>query len=349
MNLKHFVSLCACVILTASNATLDGQNHSDLPKVLVVATGGTIAGQQDEPGTLGRYEITRTADDIVNSVPTLSRYATVETEQFANIRSPSITPKHWLSLAKRLNQLFITKPDLAGIVVTHGTDRLEETAFFLHLSIRSEKPVVIVGAQRPSTGISADGPLNLLSAVRVAADPKAINKGVLVVMDERILSARNVTKMYPRSGGFDKIEMGMLGVVTTESVEFFYSPVRRHTSTSEFDITELSALPRVGISYSYAGSNGLADLQAQGVVVAATSLTPPERDFFHGLSEKGTVIAETYPTGSHVAPTHVPTTQDTHQIVAVKHLNPLKARILLMLALTKTTDPSEVQTIFDQY
>jgi L-asparaginase len=349
MNLKRFVSLCAFIILTASNTTLDSQNHSELPKVLIVATGGTIAGQQDEPGTLGRYEITKTADDIVNSVPTLSRYATVETEQFANIRSPSITPNHWLALAKRINQLFITKRDLAGIVVTHGTDRLEETAFFLHLSIRSEKPVVIVGAQRPATGISADGPLNLLSAVRVAADPKAVDKGVLVVMDERILSARNATKMYPRSGGFDKIEMGMLGVVTTESVDFFYSPVRRHTSTSEFDVTELAALPRVGISYSYAGSNGLADLQAKGVVVAATSLTPSERNFFHGLSEKGIVIAETYPTGSHVAPTHIPTIQDTSQIIAVKHLNPLKARILLMLALTKTTDPSEVQTIFDQY
>lgn len=168
-------------------------------------------------------------------------------------------------------------------------------------------------------------------------------------MDERILSARNATKMYPRSGGCDKIEMGMLGVVTTESVEFFYSSARRHTSTSEFDVTELSALPRVGISYSYAGSNGLADLQAKGIVVAATSLTPSERDFFHGLSEKGIVIAETYPTGSHVTPTHVPTTQDTSQIVAVKHLNPLKARILLMLALTKTTDSAEVQTIFDKY
>ncbi len=320
----------------------------ELPRVLVVATGGTIAGHQDEPGTLGRYEITKTAEDIVALVPALARYAIVETEQFSNIRSPSIMPEHWLALAKRLNQLFATRPGLSGIVVTHGTDRLEETAFFLHLSVRSEKPVVIVGAQRPPTGISADGPLNLLSAVRVAADPEAVGKGVMVVMDERILSARNAAKTYPRSGGFSGIEMGMLGVVATGGVEFFYAPVRAHTARSEFDVSTLSTLPRVGISYSYAGSRGLADPQARGLVVAATSLTPDERQFFQDLSDGGVVVAVTYPTGSHVASAQ-PASPDAPRLVAVKHLNPLKARILLILALTETKDPAAVQAIFDRY
>src|SRR5262245_59431674 len=160
--------------------------QTQLPKVLVLATGGTIAGEQREPGTQGGYDIRRDIADVVRSVPEAARYARLETEQFSNLPSTNITPEHWLLLAKRINDLFRTRPDLAGIVVTHGTARLEETAFFLHLTVRSARPVIVVGAQRPPTGISPDGPLNLLAAVRVAAAPESREKGVLVVMDERI-------------------------------------------------------------------------------------------------------------------------------------------------------------------
>src|SRR5215470_10792270 len=212
--------------------------QSDLPKVLVIATGGTIAGEQGEPGTLGGYEIRRPISELVAQVPEIKRYAQVETEQFSNIPSAQMTPDQWLLLARRINNTFEKRPDLSGIVVTHGTDRLEETAFFLHLTVKSDKPVVVVGAQRPPTGISPDGPINLLSAIRVAAASASRGKGVTVVMDDRIMSARDVTKIYPRSGGFEPAEMGMLGVLTSSAVEFFYQPVRKHTASSDFDVSQ---------------------------------------------------------------------------------------------------------------
>src|SRR6516225_7770707 len=196
--------------------------QSEIPRVLVIATGGTIAGEQGEPGTLGGYEIRKPIAEIVAQVPEIKRFAQVETEQFSNIPSALMTPDQWLLLARRINTVFEKRPEMAGIVITHGTDRLEETAFFLHLTVKSNKPVVVVGAQRPPTGISPDGPLNLFSAIQVAASHQAAAKGVMVVMDQRILSARDAEKKYARSGGFQAGEMGMLGVVTPLGVEFFY-------------------------------------------------------------------------------------------------------------------------------
>ena len=178
------------------------QSQPDLPKVLIIATGGTIAGEQGEPGTLAGYEIRKPIAEIVAQVPELQKFAQVDTEQFSNIPSSFITPDQWLTLARRINSIFDKRSDLAGIVVTHGTDRLEETAFFLHLTVRSDKPVVLVGAQRPANGISPDGPINLLSAVRVAAAHDSRGKGAIVVMDDRIISARDVQKVYARTGGF---------------------------------------------------------------------------------------------------------------------------------------------------
>ena len=214
-----------------NNATaIDATAQAALPKVLVIATGGTIAGEQTEPGSLGPYSIKKGVNEVVGLVPQAKNYAQVETEQFSNVPSPNITPDHWLKLAKRINALFSTRSDIAGIVVTHGTARLEETAFFLHLTVKSEKPVVVLGAQRPPTGISPDGPINLLSAIRVAASSEARSKGVLVVMDDRVISARDAQKLYARNGGFSADEMGIIGIVATHGVEFFYEPVRRHTA-----------------------------------------------------------------------------------------------------------------------
>src|SRR5262245_54631698 len=215
--------------------------QSDLPRVLVIATGGTIAGE-GEPGTLSSYEIRKPIAEIVAQVPELKKYAQVETEQFSNIPSVIMTPEHWLGLSRRINAIFDKRQDLAGVVVTHGTDRLEETAFFLHLTVKSDKPVVVVGAQRPPTGISPDGPINLLAGVRVAAAHDSRGKGTLVVMDERIISARDAQKLYARGGGFSAVEMGLIGIVTRHGVEFFYAPTRRHTTNSEFDVKDLTAL-----------------------------------------------------------------------------------------------------------
>ena len=281
----------------------------------------------------------------------MQRYAEVETEQFSNIPSPSITPAHWLRLAQRINTLFKERPDLAGIVVTHGTARLEETAFFLYLTIKSDRPVVVVGAQRPPTGISPDGPINLLSAIRVAAAPQSRGKGVTAVMDDRIISARDVTKFYARGGGFDAAEMGTLGIVATGGVEFFYQPVRKHTSSSDFDVASIDALPRVGISYSYSGAQGVADLDAKAVIVATTGLAPEEASYYEALRRKGMIVATTFPSGQQIEETGTTasTASPATPVIAVKHLMPTKARILMMLALTRTQDLAAIQKIFDSY
>jgi L-asparaginase len=344
---KAFGLFAVPLILVALVGVASAQSQPELPRVLVLATGGTIAGEQGEPGTLGGYEIRKPIGEIVAQVPELKKYAQVETEQFSNIPSSLITPEQWLLLAKKINTLFEKRPDLAGIVVTHGTDRLEETAFFLHLAVHSDRPVVLVGAQRPSNGISPDGPINLLGAVRVAATAESRGKGALVVMDDRIISARDVQKLYARNGGFAAPEMGVIGVVARHGAEYFYAPTRRHTADSEFDVHDLTSLPRVDIQYSYAGSDGAGKTEAKAIIVATTGLSTNERIYYEGLQRRGVVIATTFPSGDQVVS---PSSQrDSFPTVAVKRMLPTHARILMMLALTKTQDLHEIQRIFDQY
>lgn len=340
------------------------------PKVLVVATGGTIAGVQNAPGTLGGYRAgTLTAEQITASVPELARFAQVETEQFSNVASTLITPEMWVQLARRINAA-LAREDLAGVVVTHGTDRLEETAFFLYLTVRSAKPVVVVGAQRPATGISPDGPINLLAAVRTAASPQAVGKGVMVVMDDRILSARESRKLYQRTGGFSTGEMGMLGVVAGNGPQFFFAPARRFGPRSEFDLAGVDTLPRVELAYSYPGGTGPRfDPLPPGVVVATTGFTRAEGEAYRDLRMKGVVVVTAFTSGENAnggatmdAPplaepaaaggeraAPAPTGPPVPPTVSAIHLTPGKARILLMVALTRTKDPRELQRIFEEY
>ncbi len=343
---------------------------SSLPKVLVIATGGTIAGVQAAPGTLGDYRPgTLTAEQIIASVPELSRHARVETEQFSNVASTLITPRQWIELSRRINEVLRTRGDLAGVVVTHGTDRLEETAFFLYLTVRSEKPVVVVGAQRPATGISPDGPMNLLAAVRTVASPQAVAKGVLVVMDDRILSAREARKHYQRVGGFDGGDMGMLGVVGSGGPEFFFAPTRRRGKESEFDVSAFDSLPAVALTVAYPGGTGPSfDTLPGGIVVTSTGFTPAEATAYRNLRTRGVVLVSAFPSGDNIAAPRTPSTASDSArppvtpddsvraleraappIIGVQHLTPQKARILLMLALTRTRDPLEIQRMFREY
>jgi L-asparaginase type II len=367
------------------------------PKVLIIATGGTIAGTQDQPGTTGAYRAgSLTAEQIIASVPELPRYAEVESEQFSNVASTAITPAQWIALSRRINKVLSERKDLAGIVVTHGTDRLEETAFFLYLTIRSDKPVVVVGAQHPATGLSPDGPINLLGAVRTAASTAAVGKGVMVVMDDRIISARETRKNYQRVGGFSGGDMGLLGVVASSGVEFFFAPVRKHGSQSEFDLAGVdSVLPRVELTFSYPGGTGVTfDTLPVAVVVATTGFTRAEGTSYQALRRKGVIVATAFPSGDNVtavgggegAPPAGATSATSATSatganggrggaggagatgtasgtaagnavdqpplppqVTVQHLTPQKARILMMVALTKTHDPRELQKIFLQY
>jgi L-asparaginase len=364
------------VLLSALAPALSHAQRDSLPRptVLVIATGGTIAGVQDKPGTLGDYRAgTLTAQQLLASVPTLKDYANVEAEQFANVPSSMITPTQWVALSKRINAVLSMRPEVAGVVVTHGTDRLEETAFFLYLTVRSVKPVIVVGAQRPATGISADGPMNLLSAVRVAAAPQSAGHGVMVVMDERILSAREVRKFYPRVGGFDGGEMGMLGAVTRSGPSFFFTPTRVHGPTSEFTLDGVTTLPTVDIAVSYPGGAGRSyDTLPAGVVVLGTALTCAESGAFQVLSRRGVIVATVFPSGEDVpgvreqreeADSLSPSTRRACPVldslglqrgrwipsVSVQHLTAQKARILLMLALTRTRERTAIQGMFERY
>jgi L-asparaginase len=343
--MTKILSRTICLVLLVCVRVYAAQ--SELPHILVLATGGTIAGEQGEPGTLGGYEIRKPIAEIVAQVPEIKRFAQVETEQFSNIPSAQMTPDQWLLLARRINTVFEKRPEMAGIVITHGTDRLEETAFFLHLTVKSDKPVVLVGAQRPPTGISPDGPINLLSAVRVAAAHDSRGKGALVVMDDRIISARDAQKVFARTGGFSAPEMGVLGIVARHGVEFFYTPSRRNTTSSEFDIHDLTSLPRVDIQFSYAGSEGGGKAEAKGIIVVTTALNGVERTYYDSLMRRGVVVATTFPSGDQVA--SPPGGRDASPIIAVKRMLPTHARILLMLALSRTQDVKEIQRIFDQY
>lgn len=376
MRIAHTLRLLAPLaplLLNPSVAVTQG-TAANRPTVLVIATGGTIAGVQDSAGTLGAYRAgTLTAEQIIASVPELGRFAKVEAEQFSNVASTLITPAQWMALSRRINQVLLEREDLAGVVVTHGTDRLEETAFFLYLTVRSEKPVVVVGAQRPATGISPDGPINLLAAVRTAAAPQSVGKGVMVVMDDRILSAREVRKHYQRVGGFDVGEMGMLGVVAGQGPEFFFAPTRRFGPRSEFGLAGVEALPTVDLVFSYPGGAGptYAALPA-GIVVATTGFTCDETAAFQALARAGAVVAQVFPSGDNAnagggqliprdstPPGTVRACPAQHAsgalagrwmpILSAQHLTPSKARILLMLALTRTRDLSEIQRMMREY
>ncbi len=338
-----------------------------LPKVRLVATGGTISNRNG-----GRL----TAEELVASMPGLDRYVRPEAEQFSNTTSGALTLKQWLDLTRRINTLFKEDPDLAGVVVTSGTDTLEETAYFLNLTVRTEKPVVVVGSMRNPSTLGYEGAANLLEGFRVAASPDARGKGVLVVLNDEINAARDVTKTDAlRLGTFQSREYGLLGVVDSDRVVFYRNLVKRHTAASEFDVSGIDELPRVDVVMVYQGASGdvikaIVDQGARGIVIAsagagATSGTQPQGIQY--AIEKGVFVVTSTRTGSgriasrgrgtaattttsndgDAAPT--PARPATDRRIAAEDLAPVKARILLMLALTRTTDGSEIQRMFTEY
>ena len=225
-------------------------------KIKILATGGTIAGVANSATDTTNYTAgTLGIDKLIDAVPEIKNFATVSGEQICNIDSKDITEKIWLKLANRINELLA---DVDGIVITHGTDTLEETAYFLNLTIHGDKPVVLTGAMRPATAISADGSMNLLNAVRVAASPDSKSKGVLVVMNDEIHSAREVTKIHTLNvNAFNSREFGLLGCVNNGTPEFYRTSTRKHTVNSEFNVENIFSLPNVKIIYHHACDDGL--------------------------------------------------------------------------------------------
>ena len=338
-----------------------------LPKVRLVATGGTISNRNG-----GRL----TAEELVASMPGLDRYVRPEAEQFSNTSSGALTLKQWLDLSRRINTVFKEEPDLSGVVVTIGTDTLEETAYFLDLTVRSEKPVVVVGSMRNPSTLGYEGAANLLEGFRVAASPDARGKGVLVVLNDEINAARDVTKTDAlRLGTFQSRGYGLLGVVDSDRVVFYRSLVKRHSAASEFDVSGIDELPRVDVVMVYQGASGdvikaIVDQGARGIVIASAGAGATSGTQGQGIQyaiDKGVFVVTSTRTGSgriaargrgtaattttsndgDAAP--APARPASDRRIAAEDLAPVKARILLMLALTRTTDGSEIQRMFTEY
>jgi L-asparaginase type II len=334
---------------------------NDLPLVWVLSTGGTIAGAGASSTNVAEYKSgSILGEDLIKAVPEIKQYANVKVEQIVNVGSSNVTLDNLLTLANGINAIFAKDPTVAGVVVTHGTSTLEETAYFLNLTIKYDRPVVLVGAMRPSTAISADGPLNLLNAVRTATSPEARGKGVLVVMNDEINGARDVTKTNTyRVETFRSPELGYLGYVDEDKVTFYRTSTKRHTVKSEFDVSNIHEFPKVDIIYSYIepSRNPIQALYAnglKGIVFAGTgagTLPNSQKEAVNTIlsspSEPKPVLVRSSRTGN-------------GRVISRKEyadlglspadtLNPQKSRILLMLALTRTNDLSEIRRMFSEY
>ncbi|WP_312434056.1 type II asparaginase [Janthinobacterium sp.] len=329
-----------------------------LPNVVILATGGTIAGSgADSTTTVGYTSATVGVERLIAAVPELKKVANVKGEQVFQIASESMGNEHWLTLAKRINVLLASQ-DVDGVVVTHGTDTIEETAYFLNLTVKSHKPVVVVGAMRPSTAISADGPINLYNAVLLAGSKEAVGKGVLVALNDQINAAREVTKTNTSTTDtFKSTELGMLGYIQGSKPFFYRQSTRKHTLESEFDISKLDSLPQVDIVYGYAnmnrvGMDAFIAAGAKGIIHAGVgdgSVAAQMKPALVEARQKGVLIVRSSRVGQGIVARNGEANDDELDSVVSDTLNPQKARILLMLALTKTNSTQEIQRIFYTY
>lgn len=325
-----------------------------VPAVHVIATGGTISNTDDE----GRL----TGEQILASVPGVEDIAAVTVEQFSNIASGSMTPELWLDLARRVATTFAERPDVAGVVVTHGTDTMEETAFFLDLVIGDARPVLLTGAMRNSSRLSHDGPANLHNAVRVAADPRARGRGAMILLNDVALPAREATKLSTiRLEAFEAPGRGPIAVLDPDSVLFLEARGARNPPL--LDPTSRDELPRVDIVYTYAGADGaLVDAAvaagARGIVIASVGrggLTPGQSEAVDRALEAGVIVAVSSRTQSGRVPVGSPERRLEEWApgrglrLGAGDLTPQKARILLMLALARDPDPRAVLEVFGRY
>jgi glutamin-(asparagin-)ase len=327
------------------------------PNVVILATGGTIAGAGASALNSATYAAAKVpVDKLLAGLPELANVANVKGEQVSQIASESFTNDNLLKLGKRISAL-VKQPDVDGIVVTHGTDTLEETAYFLNLVIRTNKPIVVVGSMRPGTALSADGALNLFDAVSVAASKDAAGKGVLVTMNDEIQSGRDVSKTINIKTEAFKSQWGPLGMVVEGNNYWFRAPVKRHTLQSEFNIDEIDTLAPVEVVYGYGnvsrtaldavGKSGIKALihGGTGNGSVADRIVPALQD----VRARGIQVIRSsrVPDGFVLRNAEQP--DDKYDWVVAHDLNPQKARILAAVAMTKTLDSKELQRIFWQY
>jgi L-asparaginase/glutamin-(asparagin-)ase len=347
-----------CVALVVTASAQAQTTAVRLPNVTILATGGTIAGTgATSTTTVGYTAATVGVQALIQAVPEMAKIANVSGEQVFQIASENMGNEHWLTLAKRVNTL-LAQPNVDGIVITHGTDTLEETAYFLNLVVKSRKPVVLVGSMRPSTAMSADGPLNLYNAVMLAGSPDAIGRGVLVAMNDQINGARDVTKSNTTTTDtFKASELGMLGYIQGGKPTFYRTVTRRHTVETEFDVMNLSALPQVEIAYAHANLGpvaveALVASGAKGLIHAGVgngSLPAKVRPALSAARKKGVIIVRSSRVGQGIVARNGEANDDELDFVAGDNLSPQKARILLMLALTRTSNTRDIQKMFSTY
>jgi L-asparaginase len=346
------------LLVLVSGLSLAADPPDDRPRLHLIATGGSIAGRDD--GRLGAAELLAIA-------PGIDRIARVEAEQLRNVSSSLLTLADWIAVSRRIRERFAADRDLAGLLVTCGTDTLEELAYFLHLTVADARPVVVVGAMRTPDARGYDGGANLAAAVRTAAARGARTQGVLVVMNGEIHSARDVSKAdAARLSAFESPAAGRLGLVRPERVVFERRAAKRHTLSSEFDVGSLGELPRVDVVLFYQGASGdliqaALDRGARGVIVAVAGADVSGGTMGSAIAraagQRVPVVLATR-TGSgrvslgNAQPGPFDRLLDADElpfVVSAEDLPPLKARILLMLGLTKTRDPREIQRMFNEY
>ncbi len=334
--------------------------YEQLPRVYLFGTGGTISFVSESRTDFSNYSYQGrqlTIQEMLARVPEAHDLAEVLPEQVINVGSTEVYPNHWLTLANRINEQFSTDDSASGVAVTHGTATLEETAYFLNLTVLDPRPVVVTGAMRPPSAMGTDADNNLMDAIRIAASPNSTGRGALVVLNNEIQSARDVTKTDSyRVETFQSGHMGFLGYADSDGqIVYYRRPDRRHTADSEFDLSGVDELPQVEIAYAYAGVSAvvidaLVEAGVNGIVAAGLGSGGSPAPFMAALRR---AIAAGIPV---VISTQVSTGRvlQTRRFVeegyiVADNLHPKKARILLMLGLTRTSDPAELQRMMLEY
>jgi L-asparaginase len=354
MRTLRMIALFGTALLLASGAAAQTAKK---PNIVILATGGTIAGAATSQTDAGYQSGAVGVDILIQAVPQLKDLANVSGEQIASIGSQDMNDEVWLKLGKRVNEL-LASPKVDGVVITHGTDTLEETSYFLHLVVKSDKPVVLTGSMRPSTAMSADGPLNIYNAVAIAADPQARGRGVLVTIDDDIHSAHDLIKMHTTDvGTFRSGEAGLVGAVLFGKTTWYRTPTQVHTAKSELGIGDGNSLPRVDIIYAHA--NMSPDLitaavknGAKGIVIAGVgdgNMTAPALEAAKQAAAQGVVVVRSSRVNGGIVRRNIEVSDDQLGTVASMELNPSKARVLLQLALLKSSDAKKVQDFFNRY
>jgi L-asparaginase len=340
---------CAAITLVVAAPVIAGAQDK-LPLVKVVATGGTIANTPS-----GRLH----AGEVAEAIPQLKQVARLDVEEVIRVGSSSIKVENWLTLARRINEILAKETDVKGVVVTHGSNTVEETGYFLSLTVKSDKPVVLTAAQRQFRTLSSDSPKNFLQAVRVAATDEARGKGALIVTNDVINAARDVTKtMTYRVETYSSHDLGVLGYVDEDRVTFYRVPIRQHTRATPFDVSRLQKLPRVDIIYTAVDTDGalieaaVTHAKAEGLIIAGFptgSGTPAMDEAVKRVAAQGIPVVMTNRGGIGRSTETAARAKEARPLIFGDNLTPQKARILLMLALTTTKDPAEIQRIFQTY